>query len=451
MISLIGCSNGEAEEMDAEPKLLKVLVGWSGDDFFREYASYFTIKNPNIEFEVITLQELKEKQFAPSDSEEEFDYEEELKTFIENENPDVLVLDENDYETLIEDNRLYDLTSFIEESEFDIENLSEHVIQLLKEKGNGNLYGLVADFSTEVLYYNKDLFDVYNVEYPTDQMTWDQILEKSAMFPSAKDEDSTYGFEMQYGDLSILISQIASTYQLSYADPDTMQVTVNTEAWKKVFETAMNAYESNTIFIPSEHKDENEDEDTIQYYYPGDDRFIKGQTAMTIDRFWLLDQLESSWLETEPINFDIVTVPVDANFPDRGGRISLYNIFSINAQSENIDTAWEFVEFVNGNTFAKANGKSTWDLMTRREHMNSSNEVNMDAFYKLASLSNTSSKDYENYPETFLRKLEVVLNEEIDLMSKNEKTVEETLQSIQSRGEEAMQEALSEEASNEEG
>ena len=43
---------------------------------------------------------------------------------------------------------------------------------------DGDIYGLPYDFGPYIIYYNKALFDKHNVEYPTNDMTYEEFLEK---------------------------------------------------------------------------------------------------------------------------------------------------------------------------------------------------------------------------------------------------------------------------------
>src|SRR5690606_37095941 len=43
---------------------------------------------------------------------------------------------------------------------------------------NGKLVGLPTDFSTIIMFYNKDMFDKHKVKYPTTDWTVDEYLEK---------------------------------------------------------------------------------------------------------------------------------------------------------------------------------------------------------------------------------------------------------------------------------
>src|SRR5690606_28174800 len=83
----------------------------------------------------------------------------------------------NTFEQLVEHGYLQDLTSLIKRDKFDIDNFDKGIIDLLRSKGNGKLYGLAPTFSGRALFYNKSIFAEYNVPYPTDRMSWEEVLQ----------------------------------------------------------------------------------------------------------------------------------------------------------------------------------------------------------------------------------------------------------------------------------
>jgi multiple sugar transport system substrate-binding protein len=67
---------------------------------------------------------------------------------------------------------LEDLTPYIEKSGYD---LNDYWPALLESASyDGKVYGLPRDIETNVLYYNKDLFDAAGLAYPDDTWTWTQ-------------------------------------------------------------------------------------------------------------------------------------------------------------------------------------------------------------------------------------------------------------------------------------
>lgn len=66
------------EQLEEGKGKIKV-VSYNEDYFYNEYGNYFNIKYPDIEFEVVSYQELD----ANNQDGEPFDYEEEMDKFIE--------------------------------------------------------------------------------------------------------------------------------------------------------------------------------------------------------------------------------------------------------------------------------------------------------------------------------------------------------------------------------
>lgn len=58
---------------------------------------------------------------------------------------------------------------------------------------DGKLEGMPLLENVFVLAYNKDLFDQFGVDYPTDDWTWDDLKEAAEKFVSGEGADATYG------------------------------------------------------------------------------------------------------------------------------------------------------------------------------------------------------------------------------------------------------------------
>src|SRR5699024_1427612 len=56
------------------------------------------------------------------------------------------------------------------------------------------IYGIPVGYTTHALYYNKELFDKADVDYPTADWTWEDVHDASKKISAL--DDSTYGFVM---------------------------------------------------------------------------------------------------------------------------------------------------------------------------------------------------------------------------------------------------------------
>ena len=83
-----------------------------------------------------------------------------------------------------------DLTPYITASEYD---LSGFVGMEVNYNAGGQQIALPFRSDFEILFYNKDLFDAAGVEYPTNDMTWEQYKEKAlALTDTTKDIYGTH-------------------------------------------------------------------------------------------------------------------------------------------------------------------------------------------------------------------------------------------------------------------
>lgn len=265
-IVLTACSSTPKQtvQYEGDPQMqATITVMYSGGlNFFnKDYGDLFRAKYPNIEVKVIgawrDVEKVREEQ-----------------------KPDVLLLSYEDYVKLTGEGKLYDLNNMITEDAFNLEGVNQDIIDFLRQSGGGKLYGLPPHFDNQALFYNKDLFDKYSIPYPQDGMTWNEVFQLAKRFPI---EDGVSGFTTDH--LSSLRYKMETSQGLRSVNRKEMRVTVNTESYKKLFETLVDAHRSSTLEI----KDYGE-----EVY----DSFITGKSAMTVDYYYYLNN-NIYWAKTE--------------------------------------------------------------------------------------------------------------------------------------------------------
>lgn len=104
--------------------------------------------------------------------------------------PDVFWINVLHLDSYVEGGILADLTSAVEESDIN-DSYSETLVNNYVRDGKN--YAVPKDFDTNALWYNKDLFDQAGVAYPTDDMSYDDLV---AMATELKDKlpDGVYPF-----------------------------------------------------------------------------------------------------------------------------------------------------------------------------------------------------------------------------------------------------------------
>jgi multiple sugar transport system substrate-binding protein len=442
-----GCSSNGGKAKDSpvlkamgkdEKATIKVMY-YDEKYFFQQYGNLFYSKFPNVDIEVVSTQSMYGQG---KDPEKEFD------KMLEEKKPDVLMLDINRYEKMAADGKLLELDAVIHKDKFDIENILPSITDVLKSKGNGRLYGLSPSFYSNVLMYNKDLFDQNGIEYPKDQMSWEEVLQLAKRFPTTGDEDKRiYGFfQNNYGNQTSLYqfaTMIAGTEGLSPINPENLKVTIDSDSWKKVFETSLDILNSKAMNSPkaNDNTQQNSYEDYLKR-----DLFISGRAAMTINGYNIIDQLEQAKNQIKdfkPLNWDIVTVPVDPKNPDKTTTFGVSELFAVNAQSTQQRAAWEFVKYLNSDEFARIQSRSSQQLLSRTKYAKEKDGHSLEAFYKLKA-DTDFYKGYEKVPQNFFQVFNQLVDEEMKPVLEGKKSLDEVLPIIQTKGQEALDKAKAE-------
>lgn len=439
-----GCttSKSKTEEKANMKSSIKVMYFDQGY-FFQQYGDLFTVNYPNIEIQVVSTQSLYNGGGFT-------DYSKAMQELIDKEQPDVLMLNTDTYEKYAADGKVQELDSLIERDKYPIDNIYPALIELLKEKGAGKLYGLSPSFSNNAVFYNADLFKKYGVEIPHDGMTWQDIFDLAKRFPTEGDQDSRiYGYATQYTmSLSNMVRNIANTQGLQDINPDTMKVTVNTESWKKVYQLALDAMESKIIYNPTP----NEGAVMMEDYFK-QQLFIMGRAAITTSGAYMLQsiqQAKEAMPDYKPFELGIVTGPVDPAEPEATRDIYFNEIFAINAKSPNVDAAWEFLKFVNGEDYAKVKSKTLNNgLLSRMGYSTEFNGISLDVFYKLKpKLDQKYYTRAEKIPQNFQAQYDQIVEREIGLVQDKKKSLDDALKTIEEEGQVLLDKTVKEKEEN---
>lgn len=439
-VMLSGCSGrGNEAALSGQIQTVKVMY-YDEQQFFRDYGELLYAKYPNLEIEVANQQSI----YAAVNQSQEFDHKQAFIDFIEKERPDVLMLSMDQYKEFYEDGLLLDLEPFIEKDKYDIETILPGVVEYLREGAGGRLHGLAPRFHATALYYNAGLFDQYGITPPTDQMSWEEVLQLAQRFPSdGPDDERIYGLTsnmyMQYANM---LQTIAATESLSFVDPIQKQVTVDSDAWRRLIQNLTYAYRLGAINKPAdpEHRAINMSYEDYLLSHP----FVAGKSAMFVDGINLMDQLRQasqSLPDRTPVDYQLVTAPVDSMDRERGGQMQIYQIFVVNAASEQTDNAWQVVKHINSEEMARIKSKSTAELLTRTTHTSGKDGRSLEAFYKLKPNPYNPYEDFSELPDMFFGQFLQLLNTELKAIIEEDKPIDEAIRDLQREGQKALMQA----------
>ncbi len=459
-ITVTACSSGDKKEsglasLDREDSGSLKVAYFNEQAFYMQYGNAFQAMFPNVELTVVSLEPVFEAEDPVA----------EMEKLLNEQQPDVLYLGDDQYTSLANKGLLYDLDAVVKQDEFDIDAFLPSVIELLKAKGGGKLYGLSPDFTSQALYYNKGIFDQHGIPYPTDGMSWEEVMQLAARFPVKKDGDDALFGLFQSSSTSNpyeLINTIGEAKGLLFADVDAKTVSIDSPEWKQIFQSVIEGYKTGSLSMPSENGG-GEGVNVMRSVggkttvrIGGDSmKFMSGQAAMTIDGPMLMNMMgmemkmgaagaiTSSKSDTgdstspkapkspfKDIDWDVVTIPVDPSQPDVTSSMGLENVFSINAASENLSAAWEFL---------KTSSMSSPGLSARTAFKKEVEGKNVEAFYALGA---NSQLMLQALPEEFIKSFAQLAADQIKKAVDGTQTVDQIIATLQTQGQDLLTKAI---------
>lgn len=419
---ITGCSKSEP----IESATIKVMYH-NNYSFNTDYANLFRAKYPNIELELVDLtgvSRVSQEGQIP------------FEKLIETEQPDVLLLSAAQYKKYYLEGKLLDLESLIKQSKYSLESIHPGVLETVKFLGGGKLYGLAPTFNSSAMFYNKDLFDKYQIDYPTDQMTWEEVLALAQRFPS-EDKNGEKIFGLDIGSYestpSGLLTLVNGTHGLNEVDQSNIKLMANTAEQKKNVEMIMVPFKTGVIRYNSWDGIES----TLSF--EEQNPFIYGKSAMHLDQLYFFhNTVKENKIRNLEMNWDIVTVtePVDPRYPENSTSFYLQDIFAISAKSSNQKAAWEFIKYINSEEVAKLKSKSSNSLLSRTGLMKEMNGHSLESFYKLKFTQ--SVPDSLIIPTSFLRAYRLLQNQQFKEVMDNKKSIEEAMDTIQTEGQDLL-------------
>lgn len=127
-----------------------------------------------------------------------------------------------------------------------------------------------------------------------------------------------------------------------------------------------------------------------------------------------------------PFNWDIVSIPVQADRPNAGGVINVNEVVVINKNTSNLETAKDFVNYITSDEVAKVKVETNiYGFIPRVDYVKQQGlELNYEAFYKLEPIENVDPiptelvekyQDWWNLLEIYQSNFTRMLNDEVDL------------------------------------
>ncbi|OXM87963.1 ABC transporter substrate-binding protein [Paenibacillus rigui] len=217
---------------------------------------------------------------------------------------------------IIDNDLQYDIRDLIKKYNFDTTKLNPALMaQMSNLRKDGSIYGLPFNNNDFVLFYNKDIFDKFGVDYPKNGMTYDEIYEMAKKLTRVEGEITYKGFSQNPGHY-MNYNQLSQS-PLSLTED---KASLSSPEWKKIVDNLRRFYD-----IPANQFD------TVETFA------TKGNIAMAVAT---VDHLVTYHEQNKSLNFDIVSVPSFSEAPDTRYQPNVYSMY-ITKQSKKKDLAFQ--------------------------------------------------------------------------------------------------------------
>ncbi|GIP25835.1 hypothetical protein J23TS9_09650 [Paenibacillus sp. J23TS9] len=232
--------NQESEETDTpketplvegtadNPVTITVAFPW-GEEIFNNRFQEIDEKLPNINIEMVACE-------CKSASLQEL--------FASGVNPDIIFPNYGVHE--IENlGVIYPLDELAKNHNFDINSLNPGLVSSIRSLDiEGRLIGIPDGTGYLSLFYNKEIFDLFGIPYPTETMTWDQAFDLAKKMTGQRNGISYLGLELGgYGNTGDGAAVPIKELAVNKTDPDTGEVLITKDpAFTKYLELMKKYY-----------------------------------------------------------------------------------------------------------------------------------------------------------------------------------------------------------------
>ncbi|SDC76439.1 multiple sugar transport system substrate-binding protein [Paenibacillus sp. UNCCL117] len=401
MVPLLqACTKGSNSDDKTEKVLRIATTMYAGpdDEYFRQrFTELYEFANKNVKIEIIpTMDDRYMYGYGRQDpNEKPQDPAEKLKELMKGDNPpDIVMFGYEQLPDLVGENLLTQLDPLITKDKFDTTDFVPAVLEGIKKAGDGKIYGLSPTFSSSAVIYNKKMFDEAGVPYPTDKMTWPDMFDLARRLSKGEGADRKYGFSFSTynmgGDIYYAMQPYVTPLQLSMFDDKAEKMTVNSDQWENVWK-AMIQLKTEKLLPEQLDMSKMQPQGPEDYNPFQHDDFMSGRTAMAITHYGDLDRIHNAMKNAQnikgftPFEWDVVTLPVHQEAPDIGANIGMESVMGINANAQNAEEAWKYIQFINGEDWAKLKSSSNYNIVSRQKYIKKKDgmDFNMNAFTTL--------------------------------------------------------------------
>jgi multiple sugar transport system substrate-binding protein len=222
---------------------------------------------------------------------------------------------------------LENLDPYIEEAGYDLEEYWPGLLE--SAKFEGSVYGFPRDIESNVIYYNRDMFDAAGVEYPSNEWTWDDFVAAAEALTQKDDNGNTtvYALAAEGAKALKFVNQAGGAILDDFVNPS--QCMLTDPASLRGIQFYSDLLENGYVMRPADVSQAGGDAAV----------FMSGQAAMILQ-----NSSRVSAFNQGGMNYDVAPAPIPADgqrFNSAGGAA-----WVMSAASDSKDAAWTFIEWL---------------------------------------------------------------------------------------------------------
>lgn len=236
------------------------------------------------------------------------------------------------YNNLIQFGLQDDISDLIKKYKFDLNRLEPNAVEVQRKFANGGIYGIPFSVTTPILFYNKQIFDLFAQPYPKDGMTWDDV------YTLAKALTRTHG-GIQYRGLASSFIHVLRFNQSSapLVDLKTNKSLITADKFKREFDNMVRMYQIPGNELPN-------DSMSTQVSL-----FEKERTAAMM--LHITRYAPALWSKVQDFkDWDMAQMPQWKDMPGVGSQVSPYYFYQFKT-SKSRDAAFQVLMFVASDEF----------------------------------------------------------------------------------------------------
>lgn len=387
-----------------------------GFHFF--FGDVYRAKHPHVEWEVIEYPD-------ENDLKKGVDYIDAVIALVDTHQPDLIFLTSTIYRKLDEQNKLRDLTPFMQDEKFHLEEMHAGIVAKTRDQGQGKLGIVPTSFNNYGLFYNKKLFREWGIPLPKKDITWEDFFNLMKRFP---DKDSKGQKIYPYADPEFIVDnsacdwmeEVLITEEIRIISSDFKKVDLHGNRWREILE--MMIHQTKTGFLKDYYQAR-----PSYLAFKNKDAFTEGQSVTTMNRARYLDALHK---KENALEWGVMRTPINPTKPKDAANMYCTEMIGVHKNSKSVEEVENFLLFATSFEEGQRRLQQTHMYLPVRTPKNVQGTA-LAPFYAANPGDTSTLNFYAQIPTNFKNEYREIFEEEFQNLLANKITTDEFIDHVE--------------------